>query len=150
MSVNNKKILSIIVYYTLAGLTLLFSGFFIFCLIAKDVALWAKIVYFVWIGFVIGEIIFDIICTSAGEAKQISGLIAYVLSLLAVAMAVVLYIINAGKTGLATDYFNLFISISLVSLFTTGFMIGTWVVGEGLVEHTSAEKKIQQRKPNNT
>lgn len=146
MSVENKKILSIVVYYTLAVLALLSSGFFLFCLIVKDVALWAKIIYFVWIGFVIGTVIFDIICTSSGEGKQISGLIIYILSLLAVAMACVLYFINTSKTGLATDFVNLFISVSIVSLMTTGYMIATWVVGENLVEHTSAENEIQKTK----
>ena len=63
MSVGNKSMLSIIVYYTLAILTLLCSAFFIYCLSIRDVAMWAKVVYFIWVGLVIGVTIFDVICS---------------------------------------------------------------------------------------
>ncbi len=145
MSVNSKKILSIIVYYTLAVLALANAGFFAYALAVRDVALWAKIIYFIWVGLVVGAIIFDVICTSSGEAKAISGLIIYILSVLAVIMACILYFVNSRANGLATSFFNLFISISLISLMTTGYMIATWCVGEGLVEHTTAEDKIAKR-----
>lgn len=145
MSVQNKKILSLIVYYTLITLALLDAGFFIYCLIVKDVALWARIVYFIWIGLVIGAVIFDIICTATREGKTISGLIIYVLSLLALIMIVVLYFVNSGMAGLATDFFNLFLSISLISIMTTGYMIASWCVGESLVEHKSAQDEIKRR-----
>ena len=146
MSVRNKNILSIIVYYTLAALTLAMSAFFIYCLVVKDVVMWAKVIYFVWVGLVIGVTIFDIICTSSGEGKTIAGLIIYILSLLAFIMACILYFMNTGVAGLATEFFNLFISISLISLFTTGFMIATWCVGESRVEHGTAQDKIQERR----
>ena len=117
MSVRSKSKLSIVVYYTLAILTLLCSAFFIYCLSVRDVAMWAKVVYFIWIGFVIGVTIFDVICSSSGEGKYISGWIVYILSILAVAMACILYFTNTGMAGLATEFFNLFISIALISLF---------------------------------
>ncbi len=144
MSVNNKRILSIIVYYTLAALALAMAGFFLYCLVMKDVAMWAEIIYYIWIGFVVGVIIFDIICTTTGEGKQISGLIIYILSVLSVVMAAILYFINVGPAGLATDFFGLFISISFISLLASGFMIATWCVGEALVEHTTAEQEIRR------
>ena len=145
MSVNSKKILSIIVYYTLAVLALANAGFFAYALAVRDVALWAKIIYFIWVGVVAGVVIFDIICTSTKEAKAVSGLIVYILSVLAVVMACILYFVNSGVAGLATEFFNLFISISLISLMTTGYMIATWCVGEALVEHATSEEKIQKR-----
>ena len=146
MGVGNKKVLSIIVYYTLAALALLSAGFFIFSLIVRDLALWAKILYFVWTGFVIGAIIFDIICTCNKEGKTISGLIIYILSLIAVIMMMILYFMNVGRTGLATGFFNLFLSISLVSIMTTGYMIATWCVGEAVVEHTTADDALDSKK----
>ena len=146
MSVNSKNMMSTIVYYTLAILTLLSSAFFIYCLSVRDVVMWAKIVYFIWIGLVIGVTIFDIICTMSGEGKRISGLIVYILSLLAVAMACILYFANSGRAGLATEFFNLFISVSLISLMTTGYMIATWVVGESKVEHTTTEIELSNKK----
>lgn len=146
MSIEKKKILSIIVYYTLAILAVLSAGFFLYCCIVRDVVLWAKIVYFVWIGLVIGTIIFDVICTTNGEAKEISGLIVYILSLLSVIMACILYFLNVTRTGLATDFFNLFLSVSIVSLMTSGYMIATWCVGESLVEHTTSQDEIQAKR----
>ena len=146
MSVFNKRNLSTVVYYTLVILTLAMSAFFIYCLSVKDVAMWAKVVYFVWIGVVIGVTIFDVICTSSGEGKTIAGFIVYILSLLAVAMACILYFTNTGMEGLATEYFNLFVSVSLISLFTTGFMIATWCVGENRIEHKTSTESISEKK----
>lgn len=146
MSVFNKRNLSTVVYYTLVILTLAMSAFFIYCLSVKDVAMWAKVVYFIWIGVVIGVTIFDVICTSSGEGKTIAGFIVYILSLLAVAMACILYFTNTGMEGLATEYFNLFVSVSLISLFTTGFMIATWCVGENRIEHKTSTESISEKK----
>lgn len=146
MSVGNKKTLSTIVYYTLAILALAFAGFFAYALIIRDVAMWAKVVYFIWVALVIGVVIFDIICTSNGEGKTIAGLIVYILSVLAVIMAAILYFANSGMQGIATNFFNLFISISMISLFTTGFMIATWCVGENLVEHSTSNKELENSK----
>ena len=142
MSVNGKRILSSITYYTLAVLTLLASAFFIYCLSIKDVVGWARIIYYIWTAVVIGVTIFDVICTNSGEGKFVSGVIVYVLSILAVAMACILYFVNSGMEGLATEFFNLFISVSLISLITTGFLIGTWAVGENRVEHTTTEIEL--------
>ena len=142
MSVNGKRILSSITYYTLAVLTLLASAFFIYCLSVKGVAMWARIIYYVWTAVVIGVTIFDVICTNAGEGKFVSGLIVYVLSILAVVMACILYFVNSGMEGLATDFFNLFISVSMISLLTTGFMIATWAVGENRVEHSTTKIEL--------
>lgn len=146
MSVSNKRWLSTVVYYTLAVLAILCSAFFVYCLIMNPVAMWAKIIYFIWSGLVIGTVIFDIICTISGEAKQMSGIIVYILALLALAMACILYFINSGMGGMASEFFNLFISVSLISLMATGFLIATWVVGEGLVEHASAERELKRNK----
>ena len=145
MSVSNKKLLSTIAYYTLIVLSILSSAFFIYALTVKDVVMWAKVIYFIWAAVVIVVAIYDVICTRAGRSKFISGLIIYVLSILAVIMACVLYFIKTGVDGLATDFFNIFISVSILSLMTTGYLIASWCVGEAKVEHESAEDEIDQR-----
>lgn len=145
MSVSNKKLLSTIAYYTLIVLSILSSAFFIYALTVKDVVMWAKVIYFIWAAVVIVVAIYDVICTRAGRSKFISGLIIYVLSILAVIMACVLYFINTGVDGLATDFFNIFISVSILSLMTTGYLIASWCVGEAKVEHESSEDEIDQR-----
>ena len=142
MSVNGKRILSSITYYTLAVLTLLASAFFIYCLSIKAVVGWARIIYYIWTAVVIGVTIFDVICTNSGEGKFVSGVIVYALSILAIAMACILYFANSGMEGLATEFFNLFISVSLVSLITTGLLIATWSVGENRVEHSTTEIEL--------
>ena len=146
MSVENKRKLSTIVYYTLAIMTVIFAGFFGYALIVRDVAMWAKVIYFIWIAVVIGAVIFDIICTGNNEGKTLVGLVVYVLSILAVVMAAILYFINATRTGIVLNFFNLFLSVSLLSLITTGFLIATWCVGESKVEHRTSTEKLSQGK----
>ncbi len=145
MGVENKRKLATIVYYTLAVLTVAFSIFFGYALFVRNVAMWAKVVYFIWLAVVIGAVVFDIICTTNNEGKTIVGLIVYVLSILAIVMAAILYVMNTTRTGLAIDFFNLFISVSILSLITTGFLIATWCVGESLVEHRTAAKEIKNQ-----
>ena len=146
MSVENKRKLSTIVYYTLAIMTVIFAGFFGYALIVRDIAMWAKVVYFIWIAVVIGAVIFDIICTGNNEGKTLVGLVIYVLSILAVIMAGILYFMNVTRTGIVLNFFNLFLSVSLLSLITTGFLIATWCVGERLVENRTSAKEIEAQK----
>lgn len=144
MSVSNKKLLSTIVYYTLIVLSILNAGFFIYALMVKDVAMWAKVIYIIWSVVVIAVAIYDVICTRARKSKFVSGLIIYVLSILAVVMACILYFINSGVDGLATDFYNIFLSVSILSLMTTGYLIASWCVGEAKVEHDSATDELDK------
>lgn len=145
MSIENKKLLSIVVYYTLAILTIASAGFFIYALVIKDVTMWAKIVYFVWSGIVIGTVIYDLYCTSTGENKRTTAWLVYILSILAVVMACILYFLNTTSTGLLADFLPLFTSVSILSLMTTGYLIATWCVGESLIEHNVSEREINDR-----
>ena len=145
MEVINKRNLSTLVYYTLAIMTIVFAAFFGFALIVRNLSMWAKVVYFIWIAGVVGAVIFDIICTSNKEGKTIVGLVVYVLSILAVAMAAILYFMNTSKTGLAVNFFNLFISVSFLSLVTTGFLISTWCVGEHIAKNRVSSNEVNQQ-----
>jgi len=145
MSVSNKKTLSSIVYYTLAILAVCSSAFFVVSLVRSTVPTWARIVYFIWIGLIIGAVLFDVVCTRAREGKFISGLIVYVLSILSVIVPLVLYFMNSNNMGILPDFFNVFISVSIMSFITVGLTIATWVVGENTVEHSTAEIAIERR-----
>jgi len=145
MSVSNKKTLSQIVYFTLAILTVLSSIFFVVTLTRSTVPSWARIVYFIWIGLVIGAVVFDIVCTKTHESKFISGIIIYVLSILSVIVPVVLYFMNSDNMGIFPDFFAIFITVAIMSFITVGLMIATWVVGESMVEHATAEVAIERR-----
>ena len=144
MSVDNKRVLSSIVYYTLAALTLLSTAFFIYVLSVRDVVLWARVIYYIWSGFLIGAVIFDIICTTTGESKMISGYIFYILGVLSVAMAIILYFINSRGVALAANFFNMFVSVSIVSLMAIGYGIATWCTGEKLVENATVQGKAEE------
>ncbi len=146
MSEESKKILAIVVYFTLAVLAVASAGFFIFALVAKTLPMWAKVIYYIWSGLVIGAVVFDVICTMTGEGKYISGFIIYVLSVLCVIMSIILYLTNASRTGLNADFTWLYLASSLISYATTGYMIATWCVGQSEVEHVSSLNKIAERK----
>ena len=138
-----KKYSSAIIYYTLVILTLASTAFFIYVLSVRDVAMWAKVIYYIWSGFVVGVIIFDIICTNNREGKFISGMIVYILSVLAVLMACLLYLLNSGAAGIATEFFNLFVSVSIISLMTTGYMIATWFAGKKTGREIAIDEEVE-------
>ena len=89
--------------------------------------------------------IFDIICTNSREAKTVSGLVVYILSIAAVIMSCILYFYNFGFTAPPTDLFLMFSSVTFVSFLVAGFLIATWGVGESVVEHATAEEEIKER-----
>lgn len=144
MSIFNKKVLGIIVYYTLIALAICASGFFVYALVINTLPLWIKIIYYVWVGLLIGAIVFDIICTNTHQAKTISGFIIYVLSVLCVAMTMLVYCLNATSAGIAGDFFNTYLAISIISLITTGYTIATWCVGEGVVKHATEQEEVEK------
>lgn len=145
MSVFNKKVLSIIVYYTLVVLAIGAGAFFVFAVMINGLPLWAKIVYYAWVGLLIGAVVFDIVCTCTHQAKTISGFIVYVLSVLAAAMTILLYLLNATTAGIEPSFLQTYMSTSILSFITTGYMIATWCVGESVVEHATANKEIDQK-----
>ncbi|MCQ2564329.1 MAG: hypothetical protein MJ152_00470 [Clostridia bacterium] len=141
MTINNKKLLTTIVYYTLVVLALVSVGFFFYALTVNAVAMWAKVVYFIWAGLVVGEIVFDVICTNSRQDKTMSGFVVYILSVLSVAMACILYVINTWDIGLATDFLPLFTSVSMLALMASGYLIATWCVGKHMVGHETSIKE---------
>ena len=143
MSVESKRKLSTICYYTLAILTFAVACLFGYALIIRRVAMWARVVYFIWLAVVLATVVFDIVCTHNNSGKEITGLIVYVLSILSIIVAAILYFTNAGINGLVDNLFNMFISVSLLSVTVVGFLIATWMVGQSLVEHRTAAKEIQ-------
>ena len=148
MSVENKRKLTTICYYTLAILTFAVSCLFGYALIIRGVAMWARVVYFIWLAIVLATVVFDVVCTHNNHGKEITGWIVYILSILSLIVAAILYFSNAGINGLVDNLFNMFISVSLLSVTVTGFLIATWIVGESLVEHKTAEKEINNQQRN--
>lgn len=150
MSVNGKRILSILTYYTLFGLAIIMSALTILYVIGRNgVPMWATILYTIWACAVIGTLIFDIICTSMKRLKFISGLMVYVLSAVAIVVTAVLYLVRSGlATGLLSTFMPIYIGVAALILSTTLYMIATYVVGEAVVEHVTAMRSMKQKSNN--
>lgn len=148
MSVESKRKLSTICYYTLAILTFAVACLFGYALIIRRVAMWARVVYFIWLAIVLTTVVYDIVCTHNNNGKEMTGWLVYILSILSLIVAAILYFTNAGLNGLVDNLFDMFISVSLLSVTVTGFLIATWLVGENLVEHKTAEREINSQKIN--
>ena len=131
MKLGNKRTLGIVLYYTLAVMAVLTSGFFVFTLILNDLSMWAKVIYFVWVAGVVACILFDFVLTNNRENKHITGWITYVLSLLSVAMLVILFAMNSGFKNLA-DLKLLSSAVSIIPIIISGFLIAMWCVGDHL------------------
>lgn len=145
MSIRAKKLLLIITYYTLIGLAIIMAGGFVLALAFRAYPFWAKIIYYIWAGVVIATIIFDIVCTATNRMKFISGMIIYVLSLSAIAMSVIIYLVNTTRTGLGTDLGPVFNLVTALSYATTLFMIAEYIVGEFLIDSDVASAERQRR-----
>lgn len=145
MEVKEKRILSIICFYTLIGLAILMAGGFVVALAFRTFPLWAKIVYITWAGLVIATVIFDIVCTATNSMKFISGLMIYVLSMLAIAMSVVVYLIYTTRTGLQVDINSVYMLAVAMSYATSLFLIAEFIVGENLIEHNTTQKSLRQK-----
>lgn len=145
MEVKGKRILSVITYYTLIGLAIAMAVGFIFALALRTFPMWAKVVYMAWAGVVIATIIFDVVCTANNRMKFISGLMVYVLSVCAVAVSVLLYLIYTTRAGLPFDISGMFTLTVALSYGVTVFMIAEYIVGEALIEHNTSAKALRQR-----
>lgn len=145
MEIKEKRILSIICFYTLITLTILMAGGFIVAMAIRTFPLWAKVVYITWAGLVIATVIFDIVCTATNSMKMISGLIIYILTILAIAMSVIVYLVYTTRNGLATDINFVYILAVAMSYATSLFMIAEFITGENLIEHNTSAKSLRQK-----
>lgn len=145
MEVKEKRILSKITYYALIVLTLVMAVAFIFALSYRVFPAWAKVVYFIWAGVVIATVIFDVMCTCSERMKFIAGVVVFVLSLAAVAMSIIIYLMYTTRIGLAMDLSPVFTLIVALSYATSLFLIAQFIVGESLIEHKTSAESLKQR-----
>ncbi len=149
MSIKDKKILSIISYYTLFILAIIMATLTILYAINRDVPIWATIVYVIWACAVIAVLVYDIFCTSVNRMKFIPGIIIYVLSIASVIVTAILYLVNAGLTvGLTAEFMPIYTGLAALVMSTTLYMIASYIVGESVVEHNTAMESIKQNSNN--
>ena len=133
MENNHKRILLNMSYYTLFGLGVLFSILFILRTIYSDMQLYVKIIYYVWSAGLIGNLIFDVICTRKHEMKYISGFIYFVLTLLCVVMAIDVFFMQGISFRTITNVeFTYFIDMVL-SFTPIVISIYAFLFGEKLI-----------------
>lgn len=145
MSIKGKKILSIITYYTLFVMAIIMACMAILYTINRGLPTWAKVLYVLWSCAVIGTLIFDVVCTSTKRMKFISGILTYFLSIVSVIVTIILYLVRAGlATGLTTAFMPIFAGTAAIILSTSIYLIATFIVGEAVVEHSTARKSIKQ------
>ena len=65
MDANLKKVLQIVVYYSLIAIMVAFEVFFMITLANASMALWEQICYFVVAGLLVGVVVYDIVCVFA-------------------------------------------------------------------------------------
>ena len=146
MSIRAKKVLSIITYYTLFGISVLMAAMTILFVLNRVVPMWAKVLYVLWACAVVGTLIFDIVCTTSKRMKFISGILVYVLSIVSIIVTAILYLVRSSLTaGLTATFMPVYTGIAAIVLSTTIYMIATFIVGEALVEHKSALKSIKEK-----
>ena len=108
--------------------------------------MWAKILYVIWSCAVILTLVFDVYCTLINRMKFVSGIIVYVLSIVSVIVTVILYFVNAGLTvGLTTAFMPIYTGTAAIIIGTSIYMIATYIVGESVVEHSTAIKSIKDK-----
>lgn len=134
MENNQKKVLLQMAYYSLAGLAIVFSLFFIYRTIYSGMPLYIRIIYYVWSGTLVLTMVYDIICTLKKEMKFISGVILFVLAILSVIMAVdVFFMQGVNFRTIRTLEITYFIDMTL-SFVPMTLSVFAFLFGEKLIE----------------
>lgn len=129
MDFRQKKVLLNISYYTLIGLGIFSSILFILKVAFSNMPVYIQIIYYIWCGFLILYLFFDVFCTIKQRFKFISGIILFVLALLGVIMAVDVFFMQGvsfrAVTNLEVTYFiNMSLSFLPVYLSFFAFIFG--------------------------
>lgn len=146
MSLEQKKLLSLIAYYTLFIIATIMAILTIVFMLNRVVPTWAKVVYIIWACAVILNLLFDVYCTTMKRMKFCSGVSVYVLSVASIVVTAILYTVSASLTaGLTTVFMPVFTGLAATVLSTSIYLIATFIVGESVAEHKSALKSVQQK-----
>ena len=94
MENNQKRALLNMAYYTLIGVAMIFSVLFILRTSFSTLPFIIQVIYFIWTGALIINLAFDVYCTMRHRMKYISGMIFFVLTLLCVVMAIVVFFVQ--------------------------------------------------------
>ena len=142
MDANLKKVLLIVVYYSLIAVMVAFEVFFMITLASANMAVWEKICYFILAGLLVAVIVYDIICTCLHTQKYISGFILFGITLAVVAISLIVMALNSANGRLLIDISERFFRIILFSYLINAFAVLIFCTGEKLiVNETNRAKK---------
>ena len=133
MDANLKKVLQIVVYYSLIAIMLAFEVFFMITLANASMALWEQICYFVVAGLLVGVVVYDIVCTCIQSQKYISGLILYIITACVLVLSLIVMALNSNNGRLLIDISEKFFRIILFSYLINAFAILIYCTGEKLI-----------------
>lgn len=133
MENNHKRILLNMAYYTLFGLGVLFSVLFFLRTIYSNVPTYIKIIYYIWTALLVGNLVFDVVCTRRHEMKYICGIAYFVLTLLCVVMAIdVFFTKGVSLQAITSIEFTYFID-TILSFIPVTLGIYAYLFGEKLI-----------------
>jgi len=133
MENNHKRILLSMAYYTLIGLGILFSVFFVLKVGFSTLPALIQIIYYVWTIALVLNLLFDVYCTMKHRMKYFSGLIFLILGVLCSIMAIVVFFVQGISleiigTNEITYFINIALSISPVVLGIYAYIFGEKII----------------------
>lgn len=130
MENSSKRGFVNLVYYSLIVLSLLLTGLFLWRIIMSNVPMYIQVLYGIWAAILILTIVYDIFCTLSGRMKYISALILYLLTLIAVIMAIVLFFALGMNTAFGTFTEVRYIGLLLLSFASVVLSIIAYCAGK--------------------
>lgn len=133
MENNQKRVLLNLAYFTLIGLGIIFSILFAVRVANSTLPILVQIIYYVWTAVLVITLIYDVYCTFRGGMKYYVGWIFFILTLLCVIMAAVVFVVDgisiAGIETAEIGYFiNTMISFIPVKLAIFAFLFGQKII----------------------
>lgn len=140
MDASNKKTLLKIAYCSMVVLTITLSILFLIAMPMRQVAMYQRVIYYIWAILLILTIVFDVFATKKANYKFIVALIIGALAFLCLLVGVIVY------AGMSVDwmipYYALgrFLTVIGFSVVLTIMAIVTSVIGESIIELEVARK----------
>ena len=134
MDASNKKILLNIAYWSMVVLTIAFSVLFLVVMPYMQVAMYQRVVYYIWTILLMLTILSDVVATKLKNYKFIVALVIGGLAFLCLLVSIIVY---AGMSiGWAIPYyaFGRFLTVVGFSVILIIMTIVTSVVGETMIE----------------
>lgn len=134
MELSQKRTLQSILYFSILALTIIGSVFFMITLARPGTMMYARIIYYIWTGVLIATLICDIFSTFMHRCKFIVGLVIFVLAILWLIMAIIVYFNLSTGAVLIEANMGLFNRLVVFSFVLTVMSIFTFITGEFLTQ----------------